>query len=213
MARYTGPSCRICRRYGEKLYLKGDKCFTPKCPVEARHTPPGAHGAGRRRRVRVSEYAVQLKEKQKIRFMYGVFERQLEKYFAEAERRPGLTGENLFQTLETRLDNVAYRLGYTDSRKESRQLVLHGHVTVNGRKVGIPSFRVKVGDVVAWKEGSNKLLEFQKASEKIAGKTVPGWLSLDRESLTGRMLSVPARSDMELETTFDDRLIVAFYSR
>ena len=208
MARYTGPVCRICRRHGEKLFLKGDKCFTPKCLVEQRSVPPGQHGSVRRK---ISEYGLQLREKQKARYIYGILERQFKRYFAEAERRPGLTSENLLQLLEMRLDNVIYRLGFADSRRQARQLVLHGHITVNGRKAGIPSYQVKSGSVIAWKEGSSKLALYKMAAEAIEGKTVPGWLSLDREKISGRVLSIPSSGD--IETTIDRQLIVAFYSR
>lgn len=208
MARYTGPACRICRRQGEKLMLKGAKCFTPKCPLEKRHSPPGQHGSARRK---ASEYSLQLKEKQKVRYIYGVLERQFKKHFAEAERRPGLTGENLLQILEMRLDNVVYRLGFAESRRQSRQLVLHGHITVNGRVITVPSYQVKVGSVIAWKESSTKSALYQAAAKDIGSKTIPSWLSLDRETMSGRVLAAPSRSD--IDSTIDERLIVAFYSR
>ncbi|MEE8470926.1 MAG: 30S ribosomal protein S4 [Dehalococcoidia bacterium] len=209
MARYTGPACRICRRQGEKLMLKGARCFTPKCSVERRHTPPGQHGIGRRRRV--SEYSLQLKEKQKARFIYGVLERQFRKYFAEAGRRPGLSGQNLLQILETRLDSTVYRLGFAESRRQARQLVQHGHFTVNGRRTYIPSYQIGPGDVVAWVESSSKIVPYQMAAQDIESKVIPGWLSLDREPLSGRVLSLPSRT--EIESTIDERLIVEFYSR
>lgn len=210
MARYTGPACRVCRRQGDKLMLKGDKCLTPKCPVERRHTPPGQHSSARRK-VKVSEYSVQLKEKQKARFIYGVLERQFRKHFAEAERRPGLSGENLLQILEMRLDNVVYRLGFAESRRQARQLVQHGHITVNGHKTDIPSYQVKPGDRISWKEGSSKLVLYQTAAKNIESKSIPSWLSLDRETMSGRVLAVPSRSD--IESIIDERLVVAFYSR
>jgi len=209
MARYTGPACRICRRQGDKLMLKGDKCFTPKCPVEKRHTPPGQHSSSRRKKV--SEYSLQLKEKQRARYIYGVLERQFRKHFAEAERLPGLSGENLLQILEMRLDNVAYRLGFADSRRQARQLVLHGHISVKGRVTDIPSYQVKVGNVISWKEGSTKLVLYQVVVKNIESKTIPSWLSLDRDTMSGRVLAKPSRSD--IESTIDERLIVAFYSR
>lgn len=208
MARYTGPACRICRRQGDKLMLKGAKCFTPKCPVEKRHAPPGQHGSSRRK---VSEYSLQLREKQRARSIYGVLERQFKKHFAEAERRPGLTGENLLQILEMRLDNVVYRLGFAESRRQARQLVLHGHIAVNGHVTDVPSYQVKVGDVISWKEGSTKSVLYQAAVKDIASKTIPGWLSLDRENMSGRILAAPSRQD--IEAAIDERLIVAFYSR
>jgi len=208
MARYTGPACRICRRQGDKLMLKGDKCFTPKCPVEKRHTPPGQHSSSRRK---VSEYSLQLKEKQRARYIYGVLERQFRKHFAEAERLPGMSGENLLQILEMRLDNVAYRLGFADSRRQARQLVLHGHMVVNGHVTDIPSYQVKAGNVISWKEGSTKLVLYQTVVKNIESKTIPSWLSLDRDTMSGRVLAKPSRSD--IESTIDERLIVAFYSR
>jgi len=209
MARYTGPACRICRSQGDKLMLKGDKCFTPKCPVEKRHTPPGQHSTARRKKV--SEYSLQLKEKQRARYIYGVLERQFRKHFAEAERLPGLSGENLLQILEMRLDNVAYRLGFADSRRQARQIVLHGHLTVKGHVTDIPSYQVKVGDVISWKEGSTKLALYQVVVKNIESKTIPSWLSLDRDTMSGRVIAKPSRSD--IESTIDERLIVAFYSR
>ena len=209
MARYTGPACRICRSQGDKLMLKGDKCFTPKCPVEKRHTPPGQHSSSRRKKV--SEYSLQLKEKQRARYIYGVLERQFRKHFAEAERLPGLSGENLLQILEMRLDNVAYRLGFADSRRQARQIVLHGHLIVKGHVTDIPSYQVKVGDVISWKEGSTKLALYQVVVKNIESKTIPSWLSLDRDTMSGRVIAKPSRSD--IESTIDERLIVAFYSR
>lgn len=208
MARYTGPACRICRRHGEKLMLKGAKCLTPKCPVVRRHSPPGQHGSARRK---VSEYSLQLKEKQKTRYIYGVLERQFRRHFAEAERHPGLSGENLLQILEMRLDNIVYRLGFADSRRQARQLVQHGHITVNGRVTTIPSYHAKEGDVIAWKEGSSKTALYQMVAKDIESKFIPGWLSLDQSSLSGQVLSAPERS--EIDSTIDERLIVAFYSR
>jgi small subunit ribosomal protein S4 len=208
MARYTGPACRICRRHNEKLMLKGAKCFTPKCPVVRRHTPPGQHGTARRK---VSEYNLQLKEKQKARYVYGILERQFRRHYAEAERRPGLNGENLLQILEMRLDNAVYRLGFADSRRQSRQLVLHGHITLNGRVTDIPSCSVKPDDTIGWKEGSTKTELYQIAAKEVESKVIPSWLSLDIGSLTGRVLSAPVRS--EIDATIDERLIVAYYSR
>jgi small subunit ribosomal protein S4 len=208
MARYTGPACRICRRQGDKLMLKGDKCFTPKCPVEKRHTPPGQHTSSRRK---VSEYSLQLKEKQRARSIYGVLERQFKKHFVEAERLPGMSGENLLQILEMRLDNVIYRLGFADSRRQARQLVLHGHIAVNGHVTDIASYQVKVGNVISWKESSTKLVLYQTVVKNIESKTIPSWLSLDRDTMSGRVLGKPSRND--IESAIDERLIVAFYSR
>lgn len=208
MARYTGPACRICRRQGDKLMLKGDKCFTPKCPVEKRHTPPGQHSSSRRK---VSEYSLQLKEKQRARSIYGVLERQFKKHFVEAERLPGMSGENLLQILEMRLDNAVYRLGFADSRRQARQLVLHGHITVNGHVTDVPSYQVKAGNVISWKESSTKLVLYQMVVKNIESKTIPSWLSLDRDTMSGRVLAKPSRND--IESAIDERLIVAFYSR
>jgi len=176
--------------------------------VVRRHSPPGQHGGARRK---VSEYSLQLKEKQKTRYIYGVLERQFRRHFAEAERRPGLSGENLLQILEMRLDNIVYRLGFADSRRQARQLVQHGHITVNGRVTTIPSYHAKEGDVIAWKEGSSKTVLYQMVAKDIESKFIPGWLSLDQSSLSGQVLSAPERS--EIDSTIDERLIVAFYSR
>jgi len=208
MARYTGPACRICRRQGDKLMLKGARCFTPKCAVVKRHSPPGQHGVARRK---VSEYSLMLKEKQKVRYTYGVLERQFRKHFAEAERRDGLSGENLLKILETRLDNVVFRLGYAESRQQARQFVQHKHITLNGRVNNIPSCLVKTGDVIAWRESSRKSVPYQNAVEDIESKVIPGWLSLDKENLSGQVISVPERND--IEATIEERLVVAYYSR
>ena len=209
MARYTGPACRICRRHGEKLMLKGARCFTPKCSAVKRHVPPGQHGTSRQRKT--SEYSLQLKEKQKARHIYGVLERQFRRHFADAERRPGLSGENLLQILELRLDNVVYRLGFADSRRQARQVVLHGHVTLNGRVTNVPSCRVREGDAIAWEEGSTKTVLYQEAAQEIESKVIPSWLSLDPGNMTGKVLSLPSRE--EIEAAVNERLIVAFYSR
>jgi len=174
-----------------------------------KHTAPGQHGSVVRRKV--SEYSLQLKEKQKARHIYGVLERQFRRHFAEAERRPGLSGENLLRILEMRLDNVVYRLSFAESRRQARQLVQHGHITINGRVTDIPSCHVKEGDVIAWKEGSRKTVPYQMAAQEIEGKLIPSWLSLDSGNLSGQVLSAPSRSD--IETAIDERLIVAFYSR
>ncbi len=208
MARYTGPACRVCRRHGEKLMLKGARCFTPKCSVMQKHTPPGQHGSARRK---VSEYSLLLREKQKARHIYGVLERQFRKHYAEAERRPGQSGENLLQILEMRLDNVVYRLGFAESRRQARQLVQHGHITVNGRVTNIPSCQVKEMDVITWKEGSTKTVLYKVAAQEIESKLIPSWLSLNQDNLSGQVISAPSRSD--IETAIDERLIVAFYSR
>ncbi len=209
MARYTGPSCRQCRYLGEKLMLKGEKCTTPKCPLEKRNAPPG--GRSLRRRKRVSDRGLQLQEKQKVRFSYGVLERQFRRVFARAERDPGITGENLLILLERRLDNVVYRLGFADSRPQARQIVQHGHIIVNGRKTDIPSYLIKSGDVIKWKEASAKTEYYKTVVEKVKGKIIPGWLSLDEERMLGCVLALPGKDD--IETKFDGKAIVGYYSR
>lgn len=212
MARYSGPRCKICRREGEKLFLKGARCLSPKCAVEKRSYPPGEHGReAEYRRSRSSDYSLQLREKQKMRRIYGVLERQFRRHYSEASRRPGMPGENLLIILETRLDNVVYRLGLADSRAQARQLVRHGHFAVNGRKTNIPSYIVKPGDVVSVLERSKKLQYFQVASAELERKTIPGWLSLDPSTLNGRVLSLPSRA--EAEPGIEEQLIVEFYSR
>jgi small subunit ribosomal protein S4 len=212
MARYVGPSCKLCRREGQKLFLKGQKCYSEKCPFEQRSYPPGQHGrAASLRRRRASNFAVQLREKQKARRIYGLLERQFRRYFHEAERLEGLTGENLLMLLETRLDNVVYRMGFADSRAQARQLVGHGHFTVNGRKTNIPSFAVSVDDVVAVRPESRRKTYFKTRKELLDGVAPPSWLSLDEEDLSGRVLSMPAREDIEVPV--EEQLIVEFYSR
>ena len=208
MARYTGPVCRICRRAGMKLFLKGERCFGPKCGVERRATPPGM--AAQRRR-KVSEYGLQLREKQKARSIYGVLEAQFRKHFREAVRRPGMTGENLLRILETRLDNVVYRLGFGDSRKQARQLVRHGHFFLNGRRTDIPSALVKPNDIVEVAPGSRDNEYFKTVRERLAKKTVPRWLDLDLAGMRGRVLSAPGRED--IDTSINEQLVVEFYSR
>jgi small subunit ribosomal protein S4 len=208
MARYTGPVCRICRRAGMKLFLKGERCFGPKCGVERRATPPGM--AAQRRR-KVSEYGLQLREKQKARSIYGVLEAQFRKHFREAVRRPGMTGENLLRILETRLDNVVYRLGFGDSRAQARQLVRHGHFYLNGRRTDIPSALVKPNDIVEVAPGSRDNEYFKTVRERLAKKTVPRWLDLDLAGMRGRVLSAPGRED--IDTSINEQLVVEFYSR
>jgi small subunit ribosomal protein S4 len=210
MARYTGPVCRICRRQGMKLFLKGERCFTPKCAVERRPTPPGSAPTGGRRR-KESEYSVQLKEKQKARNIYGVLERQFRKHFAEAERLPGMTGENLLRILELRLDNVVYRLGLADSRNQARQIVNHGHITLNGRRTDIPSALVKPGDTVGVHPGSRENEYFKTVADTLTRKTVPRWLDLDATSLAARVTDRPQRGDIEIN--LNEALVVEFYSR
>ena len=200
MARYTGAVCRLCRRSGEKLLLKGARCFTPKCAVDKRPKPPGQAGAGRRRR-RVSDRGLQLREKQKARYTYGTLERQFRKTFLNAERQAGITGENLLILLERRLDNVVYRLGFADSRAQARQLVQHGHIVLNGRITNIPSALVKEGDTIGWREGSTKTEYYKQLAEDIESKTVLNWLSLDRQNLVGQVLSLPTPE--EVDAKFD----------
>ncbi|MDQ2805684.1 MAG: 30S ribosomal protein S4 [Chloroflexota bacterium] len=209
MARYTGPVCKLCRREGMKLFLKGERCFTPKCAIDRRNQPPGQHG--QRRRGKVSDFGLQLREKQKARRTYGVLEKQFRRHFAMAENRPGVTGENLIQVLETRLDNVVYRLGIADSRPQARQLVNHGHFIVNGHKTDIPSYICKPGDVISVRPDHLGDEYFKTALLGIARKDVPAWLTLDPRALVGKVVSMPARAD--LEVNLNEQLIVEFYSR
>ena len=209
MARYNGPVCRICRRHGEKLFLKGERCFSPKCGVEKRSAPPGQHGGARRRKV--SERGLQLKEKQKARSIYGVLERQFRRHYQEAVRRPGATGENLLRELELRLDNVAFRLGFADARKQARQLVLNGHITLNGRKTTVPSARTRPGDQVGWHPGSRSSEYFQVITHTIESKSPPTWLELDRSAMSSRVLTLPERTEMD--SHINEQAIVEYYSR
>jgi small subunit ribosomal protein S4 len=208
MARYTGPVCRLCRRYGDKLMLKGERCFSPKCAFEKRPTPPGERSPRRRR---ISDRALQLREKQKARRSYGVMEQQFRRYYKEAVRRPGVTGENLLSLLEMRLDNTIYRLGFADSRSQARQIVRHGHIVLNGRKTDVPSCQVMVGDVIGWQASSKNKEPFKVAKEIVKSVRVPGWLSLDAETMVGRVLGPPGPGDTEAK--FDASVIVEFYSR
>src|SRR5207253_6804947 len=193
MARYTGPVCRLCRRQGMKLFLKGERCFTPKCAVERRPTPPGAPPSNVRRRRKESEYSLQLKEKQKARNIYGILERQFHKHFVIAERMPGVTGENLLRVLEMRLDNVVYRLGFADSRRQARQLVFHGHITLNNRRTDIPSAQVKMGDTIAVHASSSGNEYLKDVSETLSRKSVPRWPGPDSAALSGRTVDRPTR--------------------
>ena len=212
MARYIGATCRLCRRVGDKLMLKGERCFTSKCAVERRSVPPGYRSTSRRRRPgKKSDRGLQLLEKQKARYTYGILERQFRKFFAEAERIPGITGENLLVLLERRLDNVVYRLGFANSRSQARQLVRHGHLLLNGRKTDIPSCLVKVGDVITWREASTKTEYYKRLVEEINDKIVPGWLNLDKQKLDCRVLALPTSGDIEVK--FDEKVIVEYYSR
>lgn len=208
MARYRGAVCRICRREGEKLYLKGERCYTDKCAIERRPYPPGEHGQGRNKQ---SGYGVQLREKQKVRRLYGILENQYRNYFEKAEKMPGVTGENFLQILERRLDNVVFRLGFATSRNEARQFVLHGHILVNGRKVNIPSYQVDVDDIISVKEESLKTTRFKEVLEFNAEITVPKWLSVDLEKGEGKVLALPDREDIDYPV--EEHLIVEFYSR
>ncbi len=207
MARYTGPACRLCRREGVKLYLKGDKCFTDKCPVSRRAYPPGQHGQGRRK---LSEYGVQLREKQKARRTYGIMEGQFSRYFEKASAKTGVTGELLLQLLERRLDNVVYRMGFASSRAEARQLVRHNHFAVNGRRVNIPSFSVKPGDVVEVREVSRQKPRFKALLESPV-RTIPAWLDVQRDEFKGSMVRMPNRD--EIDTPVQEQLIIEYYSR
>lgn len=211
MARYVGPVCRLCRREGEKLFLKGERCFSPKCAIERRNQPPGQHGQSRTFRRKVSDFGIQLREKQKARRIYGVLERQFRGYYAEAARRSGVTGAVLLQYLESRLDNVVYRLGFASSRKQARQLILHGHFLVNGRKVNVPSFHVKAGDAVTVAEGSRKSPYFQDLGKELKAQRAPAWLSIDSQTLSGSILNLPSRD--QIDTPLKEQLIVEYYSR
>src|SRR5918992_1106229 len=208
MARYTASVCRQCRREGMKLFLKGAKCYTKKCPIERRPTPPGQHGVRRRK---TSEFGIQLREKQKVRRVYGLLERQFKSYFERAEARPGVTGQNLLQMLETRLDNVVYRMAFATSRAQARQLVGHRHFEVNGRPVNIPSLQVRPGDRVAVREGSRRQEPFKLARENISNAQVPDWLSVDADKLAGTVSDLPRREQMPQE--LNEQLVVEFYSR
>ena len=208
MARYTGPSCKLCRREGTKLFLKGDRCTSGKCALEHRSTAPGQHGAARKK---VSDYGVHFREKQKARRYYGVLETQFRNYYEKAERMEGLTGENLLILLERRLDNVVYRMGMAESRKEARQLVLHGHFTLNGHKANIPSMLVKAGDVVAVKESRKDSAKIKALAEAIEGRVKPKWLDVNAADLQTKIVSLPAREDIDFE--INEQLIVELYSK
>lgn len=208
MARYTEAVCRQCRREGQKLFLKGDKCYSPKCPMECRSGKPGQHGQGRSKD---SEYGLQLREKQKAKRYYGVLEKQFRGYYELAERRPGQAGQNLLAILESRLDNVIYRLGFAMSRAEARQLVTHGHFTVNGRKVNIPSFLVKPGMVITLKDSSKNLEKIKANLEGTSFRATPKWMEYDANTMTAKVLAVPAREDIDLPV--EEHLIVELYSK
>jgi small subunit ribosomal protein S4 len=208
MGRFVGPVCRLCRRSGDKLMLKGDRCFGPKCADERRPKPPGPHLSQRRR---LSDRAVQLREKQKAKYTYGLFERQFKRFFADAEKQAGITGENLVVLLERRLDNVIYKLGFADSRAQARQIILHGHIVVNDHRINIPSYLVNEGDTIKWREGSKKTEYYKILVEGIKSKTVSAWLNLDRENIIGQVMSLPSID--VLEAKFETTSVVEWYSR
>lgn len=206
MARYTDSNCRLCRREGQKLFLKGDRCYSVKCAIEKRNYAPGQHGQGRKK---VSEYGTQLREKQKCKRFYGLQETQFRNLFDKAARKKGITGENFLIMLETRLDNVVFRLGFASSRKEARQLVTHNHFTVNGKKVNIPSYAIKAGDVIKVKEKSTNSPKFKEIKEMTI--SVPSWLTVDTEKLEGKVVMLPTRAD--IDTPVAEHLIVELYSK
>ena len=208
MARYLGSACRLCRREGTKLFLKGDRCFSEKCAVEKRAYPPGMHGQGR---TRFSDYGVQLREKQKVKRMYGLLEHQLRRTFDRASRMKGRAGENLLMMLERRLDNVVFRLGFATSRNEARQLIRHGHFHIDGKKAATPSIQIKPGQVVTVREKSRKVERIASALETLEGRSLPQWLEIDKEGFSGTVKQLPAREDITLP--IDEQLIVEFYSR
>ena len=211
MARYTGPVCRLCRREGSKLFLKGQRCHSEKCAVDKRNFFPGEHGRLVRRRSQVIGYGLQLREKQKVKRIYGVLERQFRNYFKKSARMKGITGARLLQFLERRLDNIVYRLGFATSRNQARQLVRHGHVAVNGRRVNIPSFLVKKGDEIAVRQKSRKNVFIQGALESVSARTVPEWLELQPQEFKGQVLELPRREDISIP--IEEQLIVELYSK
>ena len=208
MARYTGPVCRLCRREGTKLFLKGERCMTGKCALDRRSTAPGQHGAANKK---VREYGMQLREKQKTKRYYGILEKPFANYYAEAERKSGMTGENLLVLLERRLDNTVYRMGLASSRKEARQLVLHGHFRLNGKKVTIPSLLVKLGDKITVREESNDSAKIKELKEGVAGHIIPKWLEVDAEAASAKVVALPKREDIDFP--FEEHLIVELYSK
>jgi len=209
LAKYTDSKCRLCRRHGEKLFLKGEKCYTAKCPVENRPFPPGQHG--QRRRMRLSDYAVQLREKQKLRRIYGILERQFRRYYHEADRGKGSTGENLLQLLEGRLDNVVYRMGFAASRSEARQLVRHNGILLNGRKMNVPSHQLRPEDVISVAEGARKQLRIQAAMDMARQRGIPEWMNVDAEKFEGVFKMRPVRDDLPPE--INEHLVVELYSK
>lgn len=208
MARYTGASCRLCRRENLKMYLKGDRCYSDKCAIERRPYPPGQHGQGR---IKFSEYGVQLREKQKVKRMYGLLEGQFRLFYKRAAAKKGKTGENLLQSLELRLDNVVFRMGFADTRAEARQLVRHAHFTVNGRKVNIPSYLVRAGDKIAVREKSRKIQRITEALEAVDRRGFPSWVSVDKDKFEGTVTALPNREELTLP--IQEQLIVELYSK
>ena len=208
MARYTGPACKLCRREGKKLFLKGDRCTSGKCALDRRKTAPGQHGAATKKQ---REYGMQLREKQTTKRYYGVLEKQFKNYFVEADRQEGMTGENLLRLIERRLDNVVYRMGMASSRKEARQLVLHEHFELNGRKVNIPSIIVKAGDEIKVRENFRGSAKCKELAEALDSKIAPKWLSVDKAGLSAKVVALPAREDIDFD--FNEQLIVELYSK
>ena len=208
MARYREASCRICRREGEKLFLKGDRCYSEKCAVERRKYPPGQHGQGYRK---LSDYGVQLREKQKVRKIYGLLERQFRRYFYEAERRKGITGEILLQLVESRLDNIVYRMGFAPNRRRARQLISHGHIVVTGKEINLPSYQVKEGDSVGVKDSSRDMPEIIDSLSKVEYRGIPAWVEVDSVNYTGKVLRIPSRDEIQLP--IQEQLIVELYSK
>ncbi|MEW6410380.1 MAG: 30S ribosomal protein S4 [Nitrospirota bacterium] len=208
MARYIGPLCRLCRRENSKLFLKGERCFKDKCALERRNYPPGQHGQGR---IKVSDYGLQLREKQKLSRIYGLLERQFRNYFEKAERMEGITGENLLQLLERRLDNVVYRLGFASSRNEARQMVRHGHFIINGKKVNIPSFLLHQDDVIELSEKSRKIQKIADSISNVEAKGIPSWLQLEKENLRGHIIHLPTKDEIILPV--QEQIVVEFYSK
>ncbi len=208
MARYTGASCKLCRREGQKLFLKGERCYGNKCAIGRRAYAPGQHGAQKKK---LSEYGIQLREKQKAKRFYGILESQFRKYFEMAARKKGITGENLLQLLELRLDNVVYRMGFGSTRAEARQLVTHGHFEVNGKRLNIPSYLVKTGEAISVSETAKKSVRFKEILDITGSKVVPKWLEVDQENLKGRVVALPTREDIDLNV--QEHLIVELYSK
>ena len=211
MSRYTGPVCKLCRREGQKLFLKGPKCYTEKCPVDRRTYPPGQHGPAQARRRKQSDYAVQLREKQKVKRIYGLHEKQFRNLFEKAAHQSGVTGTNLLVGLETRLDNIIFRLGFSSSRAQARQLVRHRHVEVNGGVVDVPSYHVRVGDEIAVRAADRELFPVQESLEARTRASVPEWLALDEKNRVGRVIRAPERPDISLAV--QEQLIVELYSK